>query len=120
MDDPEGVLGRERRTRGRPFQVEGPTTENARLCLVEVRARGTKRFDYITFQIHVMPFQDKSIRGTSDLTNLGDLWKEMQLYVGLFELCGKISFTLQLKESLICKEIASPWICIVHFLSLGI
>src|SRR6218665_2401944 len=28
---------------GRPFQVEGPPTEKARICLVEVRAKGTRR-----------------------------------------------------------------------------
>src|SRR6218665_2354503 len=32
-----------RSSEGRPFQVEGPTTEKARICLVEVRAKGTRR-----------------------------------------------------------------------------
>src|SRR6218665_2431879 len=32
-----------RSSEGRPFQVEGPTTEKARICLVEVLAKGTRR-----------------------------------------------------------------------------
>src|SRR6218665_767508 len=32
-----------RSSEGRPFQVEGPTTEKTRICLVEVRAKGTRR-----------------------------------------------------------------------------
>ena len=32
-----------RSSEGRPFQVEGPTTEKSRVCLVEVRAKGTRR-----------------------------------------------------------------------------
>src|SRR6218665_2438881 len=32
-----------RSSEGRLFQVEGPTTENARICLVEVRSKGTRR-----------------------------------------------------------------------------
>ena len=28
---------------GRPFQVEEPTTEKVQICLVEVRAKGTRR-----------------------------------------------------------------------------
>src|SRR6218665_3060819 len=34
-------LGRRRISKGSPFQVEGPTMENARRCLVAVLARGT-------------------------------------------------------------------------------
>src|SRR6218665_892470 len=34
-------LGRIRISKGSPFQVEGPTMENARRCLVAVLARGT-------------------------------------------------------------------------------
>src|ERR1700733_2151733 len=36
-------LGRRRSPRGNPFQVEGPRTEKARFCLIEVRANGTWR-----------------------------------------------------------------------------
>src|ERR1700735_3175485 len=36
-------LGRRRSSRGSPFQVEGPRTEKARFCLMEVRANGTWR-----------------------------------------------------------------------------
>src|ERR1700733_11517899 len=36
-------LGRKRRSRGSPFQVEGPRTEKARFCLMKVRANGTWR-----------------------------------------------------------------------------
>src|ERR1700733_2648123 len=36
-------LWRRRSSRGNPFQVEGPRTEKARFCLVEVRANGTWR-----------------------------------------------------------------------------
>src|ERR1043165_10141682 len=39
----EKVLGKRRSSRGRPFQVEGPTAKKARFCIVEVRARGTSR-----------------------------------------------------------------------------
>src|SRR6218665_317183 len=39
----EVVLLKMRSSEGRPFQVEGPTTEKARICLVEVRAKGTRR-----------------------------------------------------------------------------
>src|SRR6218665_3741953 len=35
------LLGRIRISKGCPFQVEGPTMENARRCLVAVLARGT-------------------------------------------------------------------------------
>src|SRR6218665_2633544 len=34
-------LGRIRISKGSPFQMEGPTMENARRCLVAVLARGT-------------------------------------------------------------------------------
>src|SRR6218665_1142803 len=34
-------LGRRRISKGSPFQVEGPTMENARRCLVAALARGT-------------------------------------------------------------------------------
>src|SRR6218665_3795563 len=34
------VLGKRQISRGRPFQVEGPTTEKARFCLMEVRPKG--------------------------------------------------------------------------------
>ena len=37
------VLKKRRSSEGRPFQVEGSTTENARFCLVEVRPKGTRR-----------------------------------------------------------------------------
>src|SRR6218665_4134105 len=37
------ILGSERMEKGRPFQIEGPTTAKARFCLVEVRAKGTWR-----------------------------------------------------------------------------
>ena len=37
------VLGKIRSWEGSPFQIEGPTTEKARLCLVEVQANGTRR-----------------------------------------------------------------------------
>src|SRR3984885_10657330 len=36
-------LWRRRSSKGSPFQVEGPRTEKARFCLVEVRANGTWR-----------------------------------------------------------------------------
>src|SRR6218665_3277877 len=39
----EVVLLEMRSSEGRPFQVEGPTTEKARICLVEVRAKWTRR-----------------------------------------------------------------------------
>src|SRR6218665_1910620 len=39
----EVVLFKMRSLEGRTFQVEGPTTEKARICLVEVRANGTRR-----------------------------------------------------------------------------
>src|SRR6218665_3885807 len=39
----EVVLLKMRSSEGRPFQVEGPTTEKARICLVKVRAKGTRR-----------------------------------------------------------------------------
>jgi len=35
------ILGRRRLSKGSPFQVEGPTMENAWCCLVAVLARGT-------------------------------------------------------------------------------
>src|SRR6218665_113051 len=38
----ERTLGNNRCTNGSPFHTEGPTTENARAWLVEVRAKGTK------------------------------------------------------------------------------
>ena len=37
------VLGKRRSSGGRPFQVEGPTTEKARFCLMEVWAKRTRR-----------------------------------------------------------------------------
>src|SRR6218665_389315 len=37
------VLGKRRSSSGRPFQVEGPTTEKAQFCLVKVRAKGRWR-----------------------------------------------------------------------------
>src|SRR6218665_1513771 len=37
----ENTLGSDRRASGRPFHTKGPTTEKARLCVVEVRANGT-------------------------------------------------------------------------------
>ena len=37
------VLGSERINKGRPFQIEGPATAKARLCMVEVLAKGTWR-----------------------------------------------------------------------------
>ena len=39
----ENTLGSDRRANGRPFHTKGPTTEKARLCMVEVRANGTWR-----------------------------------------------------------------------------
>src|SRR6218665_2183374 len=39
----ERVLLKIRSSEGRPFQVEGPTTENVRIRSVEVRAKGTRR-----------------------------------------------------------------------------
>src|SRR6218665_1069552 len=39
----EVVLLKMRNSEGRPFQVEGPTTEKTLICLVEVRAKGTRR-----------------------------------------------------------------------------
>src|SRR6218665_954546 len=39
----EVVLLKMRSSEGRPFQVEGPTTEKARICLVEVWAKWTRR-----------------------------------------------------------------------------
>jgi len=39
----ERVLLTMRSSEGRPFQLEGPTTEKARICLVEVQAKGTRR-----------------------------------------------------------------------------
>ena len=36
------ALGKIRSWEGSQFQIEGPTTEKARLCLVEVRANGTR------------------------------------------------------------------------------
>src|SRR6218665_1591451 len=39
----ERVLGSEQIDKGKPFQIEGPTTAKARFCLVEVRANGTRR-----------------------------------------------------------------------------
>src|ERR1700733_15029059 len=40
----EGIdLERRRSSRGSPFQVEGPRTEKALFCLMEVRANGTCR-----------------------------------------------------------------------------
>src|SRR6218665_4019482 len=39
----EMVLLKMQSSEGRPFQVEGPTTEKARICLVEVRVKGTRR-----------------------------------------------------------------------------
>ena len=40
----ENTLGSDRRASGRPFYTKGPTTEKARLCIVEVRANyGTWR-----------------------------------------------------------------------------
>src|SRR6218665_4190328 len=39
----EVVLLKMRSSEGRPFQVESPTTEKARVNLVEVRAKGTRR-----------------------------------------------------------------------------
>src|SRR6218665_2673098 len=39
----EVVLLKMRSSEGRPFQVEGPTTEKARICIAEVRAKGTRR-----------------------------------------------------------------------------
>src|SRR6218665_3179040 len=38
----EVVLLKMRSSEGRLVQVEGPTTEKARICLVEVRAKGTR------------------------------------------------------------------------------
>jgi len=37
------VLGKRRSSRGKPFQIEGPTTEKARFCIMKVRAKGTRR-----------------------------------------------------------------------------
>ena len=37
------ALGKIRSWEGSPFQIEGPTTENARRCLAEVRANDTRR-----------------------------------------------------------------------------
>ena len=39
----ERVLWKIPSSEGRPFQVEGPTTENVRICLVEVWAKSTRR-----------------------------------------------------------------------------
>src|SRR6218665_127361 len=39
----EVVLLKMLSSEGRLFQVEGPTTEKTRICLVEVRAKGTRR-----------------------------------------------------------------------------
>ena len=39
----ETILLNMRSSEARPFQVEGPTTEKARICLLEVRAKGTRR-----------------------------------------------------------------------------
>src|SRR6218665_652518 len=41
----EVVLLKMRSSEGRPFQVEGLTTEKARICLVEVRAKGRPCWD---------------------------------------------------------------------------
>src|SRR6218665_1094936 len=43
MSEKAYVLGSERIDKGSPFQIEGPATEKARFCLVEVRAHGTRR-----------------------------------------------------------------------------
>jgi len=40
------VLLQMRSSEARPFQVEGPTTEKAQICLVEVQAKGTRRMEY--------------------------------------------------------------------------
>jgi len=37
------VLEKRGSLEGRPFQVEGPTTEIAWFCLVKVRAKGTRK-----------------------------------------------------------------------------
>ena len=37
------ALGKIRSSEGSPYHIEGPTTEKARPCLVEVRANGTRR-----------------------------------------------------------------------------
>ena len=37
------ALGKILSWEGSPFQIEGPTTEKARFCLAEVRAKGTRR-----------------------------------------------------------------------------
>src|SRR6218665_4160929 len=38
----ERILGSNRCDKGRPFHTEGPTIENARAWVVEVRGKGTK------------------------------------------------------------------------------
>src|SRR6218665_3005992 len=43
------VLGKRRSSSGRPFQVEGPTTEKARFCLMEVRAKWRRSSGVIIF-----------------------------------------------------------------------
>ena len=42
-DAGERFLLKVQSSEGRPFQVEGPTTENAQICFVEVWAKGTRR-----------------------------------------------------------------------------
>jgi len=43
----EGVLLKMRSSEGRPFQVEEPPTKKARICLVEVRAKGRRRKPFV-------------------------------------------------------------------------
>src|ERR1043165_7033420 len=52
----EKVLGKRRSSRGRPFQVEGPTTKKARFCIVEVRAKGTSRRPCLYIHLSIHPF----------------------------------------------------------------
>ena len=51
----QGSIGKIRSWEGSPFQIEGPTTEKARLCLVEVRANGTSSSSYSSSSSSLLP-----------------------------------------------------------------
>ena len=56
----EFVLGSKRSSSGRPFQMVGPTTEKARYCMVEVRAKGTSKSPWTAERRDRWPLQTEA------------------------------------------------------------
>src|SRR6218665_3529240 len=64
------ILGSNRCDKGRPFHTEGPTTENARAWVVEVRAKGTESNPCSDDRSELRPFQGQFCHSSLFLLSL--------------------------------------------------